>query len=134
MTKLTAIFTFTLLILSSNLMAATHQVIIENFAFTPATLEVEIGDQVDFINKDSAPHSVVPAQTSATQFISSSIMQKDDAFTLTIESQDSISAKCGVHRRMPGIEITVKEAVSEVEVIIDEIRDRLNRLEVISKM
>ena len=134
MTRLTAIFTFILLVLSNNLVAATHQVIIENFAFSPATLEVELGDQIDFINKDSAPHSVIPTSTSATQFISSSIMQKNDAFTLSVESLESISAKCGVHTRMPGIEITVKEAQSEVKVIIDEIRDRLNRLEVISKM
>ena len=37
--------------------AATHTVMIEGFAFSPAGLEVAVGDTVVFTNKDGAPHT-----------------------------------------------------------------------------
>lgn len=35
----------------------THRVSIHSFAFVPATLEVRVGDTVEWINRDFAPHT-----------------------------------------------------------------------------
>ena len=35
----------------------THQVIIEQFEFVPATLTVKAGDTVEFVNRDIVPHT-----------------------------------------------------------------------------
>ncbi len=39
-----------------------HQVIIQNFKFSPDNLEIKSGDSVEWVNKDSAAHTVsIPA-------------------------------------------------------------------------
>lgn len=35
----------------------THQITIQSFAFVPATLEVRVGDTIEWINRDFAPHT-----------------------------------------------------------------------------
>ncbi len=40
----------------------THQVIIEQFEFVPATLTVKAGDTVEFINRDIVPHTATEAE------------------------------------------------------------------------
>jgi len=37
--------------------AKTVTVVIEHFAFTPSSIEVEPGDTVEFLNRDIAPHT-----------------------------------------------------------------------------
>ena len=36
---------------------ADHEVVIEGFAFTPASLNIKAGEVVRFVNKDGAPHT-----------------------------------------------------------------------------
>lgn len=39
-----------------------HQVVVENFKFSPDNLDVKAGDSVEWVNKDSAAHTVsIPA-------------------------------------------------------------------------
>ncbi len=44
-------------LLAGTARAATYQVAIEGFAFTPASFQVKPGDTVIFVNADSAPHT-----------------------------------------------------------------------------
>jgi plastocyanin len=46
--------------------AKTIDVVIEHFAFTPASIEVEAGDTVVFTNRDIAPHTATAADGSWT--------------------------------------------------------------------
>ncbi|MBI2669115.1 cupredoxin domain-containing protein [Candidatus Woesearchaeota archaeon] len=38
--------------------AQIHQVVIENFKFSPADLEIKAGDTVEWVNKDGVAHTV----------------------------------------------------------------------------
>lgn len=114
------------LFLITNIMAAEHMVSIENFAFNPATLEVAVGDTVIFTNNDRAPHNVVPRELSPVQFLSSPILNTGDSFTLEISEEDQILAHCGVHPRMPGIELNI---ISERQLLLNKIRSDLDKLD-----
>jgi plastocyanin len=103
------LFTVLSLLILTNAFAANHEVIIERFAFTPAALEVQVGDTITFTNLDRAPHNVIPRDMSLVQFQASPILRTNDSFTLEITEMDDILAHCGVHPRMPGIEILIAE-------------------------
>lgn len=104
-----SLLTVALTLLTLNTFAAEHVVTIQGFAFSPATLEVAVGDTIVFTNNDRAPHNVVAREASAGQFDQSPLLRTGDSFTLEIASVDDISAHCSVHPRMPGIEILVAE-------------------------
>lgn len=103
------LFTALTLLLLTNTFAANHEVIIERFAFTPAVVSVEVGDTITFTNLDRAPHNVIPRDMSLVQFQASPILRTNDSFTLEITEMDDILAHCGVHPRMPGIEILIED-------------------------
>lgn len=46
--------------------AKTIEIVIEHFAFTPASIEVEAGDTLVFTNRDIAPHTATAANGSWT--------------------------------------------------------------------
>jgi plastocyanin len=46
--------------------AKTIDIVIEHFAFTPASIEVEAGDTLVFINRDIAPHTATATNGSWT--------------------------------------------------------------------
>ena len=116
---------FTVMIMSFSVFAKTHLVEIKQFRFVPAEITAEVGDTIQFINLDSAPHSVVPDANSANQFVSSGIMQTNDEFELMIEDELQTDVKCGVHPRMPGMTINV---LSEELTLINEIEAKLDLL------
>jgi plastocyanin len=51
---------------SSPANAKTIDIVIEHFAFTPASIEVEAGDTLLFTNRDIAPHTATAANGSWT--------------------------------------------------------------------
>jgi plastocyanin len=46
--------------------AKTIEIVIEHFAFTPASIEVEVGDTLVFTNRDIAPHTATAVNGSWT--------------------------------------------------------------------
>jgi len=100
----TAILLFMTMSLS---MAMEHQVSIKGFAFDPAVINVGLGDTITFTNLDGAPHNVIPRRQSMVQFEESLILNTNDSFVLEITELEDILAHCGVHPRMPGIEILI---------------------------
>lgn len=113
------------LLMSFSVFAKTHMVEIKQFRFEPSELTAEVGDVIQFVNLDSAPHSVVPDAGSANQFVGSGIMQTNDEFELMIEDGTTTDVKCGVHPRMPGMTIKV---LSEELALINEIESKLAQL------
>lgn len=83
------------------------QIDIMNFAFQPNEIQAEVGDVLIFVNKDTAPHSVVPASDSPLKFTKSGTLVTDQNFELKIEEAKDIKVKCGLHPRMPGVNIVV---------------------------
>lgn len=73
-----------------------NAIIIQNFAFTPATLSVKKGATVTWTNKDSAPH-----QIKSTAF-NSSIMSNGQSFSFTFNEAGTFAYICSIHPSMAG--------------------------------
>ena len=87
--------------------ANVHIILIQNFSFKPATLEVEDGDILRFINLDTDPHNVVPRLNSPFQFTKSRDLNKNDAFELRIGATEA-DIYCSLHPNMPGFMVFVR--------------------------
>jgi len=81
--------------------AATAEVTIDNFSFTPATLRVAVGTRVVFTNRDDIPHTVVnDAQPPAFK---SKALDTDDSFAFTFDKPGEYPYFCGLHPHMKGL-------------------------------
>jgi plastocyanin len=76
------------------------EVLIENFAFDPAILEVKAGAQVMFVNRDQVPHSVVGFRDGEEAFRSAEYIDSDDGYSVTLDRPGEIVVFCGLHGRM----------------------------------
>ncbi|MEL7460083.1 MAG: cupredoxin family copper-binding protein [Pseudomonadota bacterium] len=77
---------------------ATLTVEIQNGRFNPATLEMQAGDKVTFINLDGAPHTATADDGS---FDTGRLRRGQDA-TITVSAAGTHSYFCAVHPRMKG--------------------------------
>lgn len=78
--------------------AASHQVTIEGFAFSPAALTIAAGDTVVFANADSAPHTA----TDANGAFDTGRLNRGESVALTFSAPGTYSYFCMFHRRMTG--------------------------------
>lgn len=76
----------------------THQVEISGHKFSPATLKMEAGDKVVFVNLDGAPHTAT-AENGA--FDTGRLNRGEDA-TITVEKTGTHSFFCKFHPGMRG--------------------------------
>jgi plastocyanin len=74
------------------------KVMIDNFAFTPAVLQVKAGTAVTFLNRDDIPHSVVAAAGA----FHSPALDTDESFTYTFAKTGEFIYVCGLHPFMKG--------------------------------
>jgi plastocyanin len=76
--------------------AVTHTVEIRDLAFVPAILRVQPGDQITWINRDIAPHTV----TAADESWDSGEMAQGDTYTQTVKADQTGNYFCGFHPSM----------------------------------
>ena len=81
----------------------TTTVIIDNFVFSPMTIEVEHGTTVTWVNKDDIPHVVA----STTGKFKSRAIDTDASFSYTFSEPGTYEYFCSVHPKMTG-KIVVK--------------------------
>ena len=81
--------------------AATAEVHIDNFVFTPDTLKVAVGAMVKFTNRDDLPHSVVSA--ARPPIFKSKTLDTDDSFTFIFDKPGEYAYFCGLHPHMKGV-------------------------------
>jgi 3',5'-cyclic-AMP phosphodiesterase len=72
---------------------------IDNFNFTPATLNVKAGDRVTFINNDDVPHLIVNVQG---RFKQSPVLDTDQRYSVTIKAAGTYAYFCSLHPKMQG--------------------------------
>ena len=97
----TAAFAAALLLASACIGAAAAadvKIGIDNFAFTPASVSVKIGDTVIFENHDDIPHLVID---SAGKFRSKAL-DTNDKYSVTFDKAGAIAYFCGLHPQMKG--------------------------------
>ncbi len=96
-TALPAIAALPLLAISARrARAATHQVEIKGFAFSPASLNVAVGDSVVFTNRDSAPHTATALDGS----FDTGTIRRNKAVQVTISAAGTHGYRCKFHAAM----------------------------------
>ena len=75
-----------------------HEVTIDNFMFTPATLTVNVGTPITWTNHDDIPHTVV----SDDKTFKSRALDTDEKFTFTPTKPGTYSYFCSIHPKMVG--------------------------------
>jgi plastocyanin len=72
------------------------EVKIDNFSFSPATLEVKAGTKVTWTNADDIPHTVV----SNDKIFKSKALDTDEKFSFTFEKPGTYPYFCSLHPKM----------------------------------
>ena len=78
--------------------AAKNAVVIENFAFSPATLTVKVGDSVTWTNQDSVGHTITADDNS----FDTGIIEQGKSKSNTFSKAGTYTYHCGVHPSMTG--------------------------------
>ena len=78
--------------------AATAEVKIDNFSFTPQTLTVPVGATVTWTNRDDIPHTVV----STDGVFKSKTQDTDEKFSYTFSKAGTYPYFCSIHPKMTG--------------------------------
>ena len=78
--------------------ATTHKVTIKGFKFKPATLEVKVGDVIEFTNDDSAPHTATAKNLSWD----TGNLSRGDSANITVKAGMDTDYKCNIHPSMKG--------------------------------
>jgi plastocyanin len=86
-------------------LAAHFDVAISNFAFNPESLNVRVGDTVNWTNNDAAPHT----STSNTAVWSSPTLSQGQSFSFIFSSVGHFPYHCAIHTHMLGV-IVVTQA------------------------
>ncbi len=76
------------------------EIVIDNFAFAPATLTVAAGTKVTWINHDEEPHTVMSADP-RTPF-KSPALDTDDKFSFVFATPGTYKYFCTIHSHMVG--------------------------------
>jgi plastocyanin len=77
---------------------ADQQIVIDEFAFDPATLTVPAGSSIAFTNDDNLAHSVV----SRDGQLASADLDEGDTYTVTLDQPGTVEYLCGIHDFMTG--------------------------------
>ena len=87
--------------------AATAAVVIDTFAFVPASLEVRVGTTVTWTNGDRIDHTVTSGEPDAPDGLFDGLLpDKGTTFSWTFDEPGVYAYFCGIHPHMRG-QITV---------------------------
>ena len=79
---------------------------ISAFSFVPATLTVNVGDSVTWVNTDGVPHT----STAASNHLWGDLMTSSEAFTYTFDTPGTYVYFCEMHPAMVGSITVVEES------------------------
>lgn len=75
-------------------------VLIKDFKFSPAILEIDVGQEVIWIQEDVAPHTVT--STEPADVLASDTLEKGEVFSFTFEEAGTFEYFCSIHPSMLG--------------------------------
>ncbi len=81
------------------------QVIISDFAFSPETLTIKVGDTVEFVNEDGIPHTGTREGKDA---FDTEALSQGQSKKVTFSKPGEYTYNCSIHPSMSG-KIVVKE-------------------------
>jgi plastocyanin len=83
--------------------ADAHEIVIQNFAFAPATLTIKVGEKVTWVNRDEEPHTA----TATDKRFASKTLDTGDRFSTEFTAPGTYKYYCALHPKMTG-QIIVK--------------------------
>jgi len=84
---------------ATTLASSPTTVSIKDFAFDPATVTVNVGAAVTWVNQDSAPHTVT---SDSGGELSSGTLSNGQSYSHTFNAKGTYTYHCGIHRSMKG--------------------------------
>ena len=81
--------------------AEPNSVVIDNYAFAPATMTVPVGTTITWTNNDSDIHSVAADDGDPVMFKSAGL-DTDDKYSFTFTKPGTYAYHCGLHPHMTG--------------------------------
>jgi plastocyanin len=78
--------------------AQSNEIVIQNFAFEPATLTVKPGTKVTWVNRDDEPHTA----TANDKSFNSKTLDTGDRFSMEFSKPGTYSYYCALHPKMTG--------------------------------
>lgn len=78
--------------------ASKNEVVISNFAFSPASLTVKVDDSVTWTNQDSMGHSAIADNSS----FDTGVFANGESKTVTFDKAGTFTYHCSVHPNMHG--------------------------------
>lgn len=75
-----------------------NEIVIQNFAFQPATLTVKVGTKVTWVNRDDDPHTA----TAVDKKFGSKTLDTGDQFSMEFSQPGTYKYYCALHPRMTG--------------------------------
>lgn len=87
---------------------ADHEIVIEEFTYSPAQLEVKRGDTVRIVNRDAFEHTVTSGETSGPENVpdgkfDESLPDKGAAAVITFDEAGTFTFFCRQHNAMDGV-------------------------------
>jgi plastocyanin len=78
--------------------ASAHDVVVDNFSFSPAAAAVPAGTTVRWTNRDDAPHNIV----STERRFKSPVLDTGEQFSYRFDTPGTYPYFCSLHPRMTG--------------------------------
>ena len=78
--------------------ADANEIVIQNFAFEPATLTVKAGTKVTWVNRDEEPHTA----TATDKRFNSKTLENGDQFSMEFNQPGIYKYYCALHPKMTG--------------------------------
>jgi len=78
--------------------AGAHDVVVDNFSFSPAATSVQVGSTITWTNHDDVPHNIV----STEQKFRSPILDTDGRFSHRFDAPGTYKYFCSIHPKMTG--------------------------------
>ena len=75
-----------------------NEIVIQNFAFEPATLTVKVGTKVSWVNRDDEPHTA----TATDKRFNSKTLDNGDRFSQEFSAPGVYNYYCALHPKMTG--------------------------------
>jgi plastocyanin len=75
-----------------------HDIVVDNFSFSPTTASVGVGTTVTWTNHDDVPHNIV----STTHQFKSPVLDTDERFSHAFDRPGTYEYFCSIHPRMTG--------------------------------
>ena len=102
LTKRNLLLAFTLIlagvVLAVSQQPAANEIVIQNFAFEPATLTVKAGTKVTWVNRDDEPHTA----TANDKRFNSKTLENGDRFSMEFSQPGIYKYYCALHPKMTG--------------------------------